>query len=356
MSRFALLADLENETSSEGRREILRRVTDAMERKSPQGADMAQFDQILSSVAAEYSTHIRADLSRVIAGQDGLFTCSAQMFAMDEAIEVAAPVLTHSKALSEETLLKVIQSRGQDHMLAVTGRADLGHRVSHALVEHGDDKVLSSLLANDKAQIAPHTFDAVAKRAELNTDLQAPMIKRSDVPLDMLNDMYLKVEGKLRKEILEKFSHVPAEDVENAFRRSRGRLAAQLGGAPADLTAAKVRVASLSKQGVLIPPALINILREGPGSRTTFMLAFATLVDVEFDLVQRTVEKHDIDTLALLCRGADFPKGLFVALAIALDGEDKGLANAEHFTALYESVPVLAAQRALRFWKVRHAA
>jgi hypothetical protein len=125
---------------------------------------------------------------------------------------------------------------------------------------------------------------------------------------------------------------------------------------PADMAAAKVRVGILTKQGDLKPPLLVSLLREGQSARTAFVLAFANLVDVEFDLVQRAVQEHDLDTVALLCRGADFQRALFVALAIALDGKDQGLAGADGFGQMYESVPVVAAQRALRFWKVRASA
>ena len=356
MSRFARLADLAKETSSDGRREILREVTDAMERGGLSGGDVAHFDDILSTVAAAYSTQVRADLARLVAHSDTVFPGAAQAFALDEKIEVAAPVLKHSRALSEETLLKVISSRGQDHMMVISTRPDIEHRVSHALVERGNDAVVSSLLANDKAQIAPVTFDAVAKRAETSAALQAPMIRRKDLPLDVLSEMYQSVEASLRKEILEKFAHVPPEAVENSFRRSRVRMKAKLGGEPADMIAAKMRVAELVRQAALIPPMLISLLREGAAGRTAFMLAFANLADVEFGLVQRSVEQGDIDTVALLCRGANFERALFVSLALALNPKDGGLSAADQFGVLYESVPVIAAQRALRFWKVRHGA
>ena len=80
------------------------------------------------------------------------------------------------------------------------------------------------------------------------------------------------------------------------------------------------------------------------------------LADVDFELIQRTVGNHDLDTVALLCRGANFDRALFVTLAINLDGKDRGMAAAEEFGKLYEAVPVIAAQRALRFWKVRAVA
>jgi len=354
--RFALLAGLDKETTSEGRRELLRRVTDAMAGGAAQGQDPALFDHLLASVAADYSAQVRADLAQLIVGNDNMFVASAQMFAMDDKIEVAAPVLKHSRVLTEETLLKVIQNKSQDHMMAVTGRPEISTVVSHALVERGNDAVVGALLANDNASIAPETFDIVGQRAETNPVLQSPMVGRRDVPLEMLNHMYHQVEAKVRREIMEKFSHVPAEEVESAFRRNRGKAAAIYGGAPADMAAAKLRVGILAKHGDLKPPVLVSLLREGPSARTAFMLAFANLVDVEFNLVQRTVEEQDLDTVALLCRGADFQRALFVALAIALDSKDQGLAGADEYGRMYESVPVVAAQRALRFWKVRASA
>jgi len=69
--------------------------------------------------------------------------------------------------------------------------------------------------------------------------------------------------------------------------------------------------------------------------------------------VLQAADGPNLDTLALLSRGAGFDRGLFVTLAVGLDKTSHGLAKAEEFGALYESVPVQAAQRALRFWKVR---
>jgi hypothetical protein len=78
---------------------------------------------------------------------------------------------------------------------------------------------------------------------------------------------------------------------------------------------------------------------------------------MEPHLVERVVEGHDIDTLALLCRGSGVDRAAFTTMAIALDAEPgRAMAGAADFMKLYESVPVTAAQRALRFWKVRAAA
>jgi uncharacterized protein (DUF2336 family) len=271
---------------------------------------------------------------------------------MDE-IEVAAPVLKHSDALSEDVLLRVVAEKSQAHMMAVTQRSAVSPRVSHALVERGGDDVVSSLLRNEGAAIADQTYDKVMERADTSPLLQESLVRRKSVPLDLLNELYLKTEAGLRQEIIAKFGQVEPAELEKAFERSRFRLTNRYRQLPEDIAAARKNLAALEARRQLVPAALATLLREGTGTRTTFLLAFAKLADVEFEVVQRAAEGPDLDTLALLCRGAGFDRGLFVTLAVGLDKAGGGLAKAEEFGALYESVPVQAAQRALRFWKVR---
>ena len=254
--RFAKLAELSSQTSSEGRRELLRQVTEQLSSHGG-SSDMAGFDQLLSAVASDYSTQVRADLAKLISGNDAQFACSAQLFALDE-IAVAEPVLRHSKVLTEDTLLKVIAEKGQTHMMAVTGRQDISERISHALVEKGDDHVVSSLLKNDGARIAAHTYEAVAVRAQDSEILQAPLVRRADVPADLLNDLYVKVEKGLRQEILKKFNHLSEAELEEAFHRSRERLSKQYGGAPEDMAASTKRINAMARQNLLQPATLVT--------------------------------------------------------------------------------------------------
>jgi len=354
MSRFALLKELPNRTSSEARRDLLRQVTESLSGRdgAPSAEETAELDRIMASVASEFSTQVRAEFARLVASQAAHFGQAAERFAMDE-IEVAAPVLKHSDALSEDVLLKVVAEKSEAHMMAVTQRSTVSPRLSHALVERGGDEVVSSLLRNEGADIADTTYDMVMERADASPLLQEGLVRRKSVPLDLLNELYLKTEAGLRQEIMAKFGQVEPAELEKAFERSRFRLTNRYRQLPEDIAAARKNLAALEAKRQLLPATLVSLLREGASVRTTFLLAFAKLVDVEFEVVQRAVEGPDLDTLALLCRGTGFDRGLFVTLAGMLDKSGDGLGKAEEFGALYESVPVQAAQRAIRFWKVR---
>ena len=353
--RFAMLADLAKETTSEGRRELLRRVTEALDPAAPLAADeITAFDDVLAAIASDYSTQVRAQIARLIASSLSPFSRSAQRFAMDD-IEVARPILEHSEALTEDTLLRVVNQKSQDHMMAVTRRRRISEAVSHALVERGDDAVVTSLLTNQRAEIGTEAYGMVAKRAETSPVLQAPLVRRSGVPIELLNHLYMKVEADLRREIVGKFESVPPEELEAAFRRSRTRLSNRYS-QPEDFELSKRRIDGMQRSGALIPQVLASLMREGPAARTAFKIAFARLTDVEFDLIERVVEGQDLDTVALLCRGSSFDRALFVSLAVGLDRSDRALDGADEFAKLYESVPIQAAQRAIRFWKIRAAA
>jgi len=354
MSRFALLKDLPNRTSSEARRELLREVTQSLSGRDGAltGAETADLDRIMASVASEFSTQVRAEFARLVAASPAHFTQAAEQFALDE-IEVAAPVLQHAAQLSDDLLLKVVAEKSEAHLMAVTQRSSVSWRVSHALVEHGGDDVVSSLLGNEGADIADKTYDIVMERADESPRLQAGLVRRKSVPLELLNELYHKTEAGLRQEIMAKFDQVDVAELEKAFERSRIRLTCRYRQLPEDIALARKNLAALEAKRQLAPAVLLNLLREGASTRTTFLLAFAKLAEVEFEVIQRAVDEPNLDTMALLCRSAGFERGLFVSLAVALDKSGEGLAKAQEFAGLYESVPVHAAQRAMRFWKVR---
>jgi len=281
MSRFALLKDLPGRTSSEARRELLRQVTEGLSGRGgvPSAEDTAELDRVMASVASEFSVQVRAEISRLVAANAMHFAHAAERFALDE-IEVAEPVLKHSDALSEDVLLKVVAEKSEAHMMAVTQRSSVSSRVSHALVERGGDEVVSSLLHNDGADITGKTYDMVMERADASPMLQAGLVRRKSVPLDLLNELYLRTETGLRQEIMARFGQVDPGELDKAFERSRLRLNSRYRQLPEDIAAARRNLATLEAKRPLVPADLVRLLREGTGTRTTFLLAFSKLADV----------------------------------------------------------------------------
>jgi uncharacterized protein (DUF2336 family) len=336
-NNFALLLDLAKEGSSEKRRELLRQITDVFlaQPSNRSEKEAVLFDEIVSAVASDLETQVRIELSRKIADTVAPLRHTARRLAMDE-IAVARPVLERSSALTDDDLVEVIDKKTQDHMLAVTKR---------------EDHIVVSLLQNATAKIDHKTYARVAERAEASPVLHAPLVRNANVPLDILNKVYLRVELDLRREIMRKFHGVSPAELEAALEVSRTHLSAAYGALPLDYPHAREHITKLTQAGTLNPAMLVQLLREE--HHTAFLIAFAQLVDVDFELGQRLVEAQDLDALAILCRGAGFDRGLFVTICIMIGDGGGGLSKTEEYGQIYELVPVAAAQRALRFWKVR---
>jgi uncharacterized protein (DUF2336 family) len=191
----------------------------------------------------------------------------------------------------------------------------------------------------------------VAGRVQDSPVLHAPFVRNQRVPIDLLNSVYLKVEAGLRREIMQKFQGVAPSELEAALNASRTALSTAYGALPEDYSSASEYIAGLEKWNPLKPPILVQLLREN--RHTAFLIAFSKLVEIDFNLARRLVETNDLDAMAMLCRGSGFDRGLFVTLCIMISGETGGLGSTDAFRDLYEQVPQAAAQRAIRFWRVR---
>ncbi len=61
--RYSLLRELSRQSTSEQRRELLRKVTDALDSRAPSQAEFDELDGVLSAVAKEYSTQVRTEFA-----------------------------------------------------------------------------------------------------------------------------------------------------------------------------------------------------------------------------------------------------------------------------------------------------
>jgi len=353
-TNFALLMKMAKEPSSEKRRELLRQITD-MFLTDPGGhsaASYAAFDEIAGTLISDFTFEVRSELAQTLTKSSLPLGRTARRLAMDD-IEIARPVLESWNALTESDLLDVVGTKSQDHMKAVTKRAEIGERVSGALVEHGEDRVVAELLSNKEAKINRETYEKVTERSRNSTILQAPLVRRKGVPLDLLNDLYASVAVELRQQILKQYEEVSPQELDAALERSRTRVSKTYGALPEDFEIAQRQLKVLEKAGELKAALLVRLMRDGPKSRTLYLLALAKLTDTDYEVVCRLMEAHDVDALALLCRAAGFDRPLFVTLSLAVANDDHAMSKLEEFGTLYEQVPVMTAQRAVRFWKLR---
>ena len=91
-------------------------------------------------------------------------------------IEVAEPILRNTRSFTDDDLVKIVSEKGTKYQIAVSQRINVSETVSDALVDHGNDDVVKSLLQNQSANISENTFDKVIVRAQENSDLHGPCL------------------------------------------------------------------------------------------------------------------------------------------------------------------------------------
>ena len=352
-SRLVDLISLARETSSVKRRELLREVTDLFFGAQPSagGAELELFDTVLTQLSAEMEEAVRAELAHRFA--DASVAPGRLVFTLaNDSIDVAEPVLTRSKALSEEDLLEVVKTKGQEHLRAVSQRSEVSEAVSEVIVDRGDDQTLGVLLRNDGARLSRTASEAAVERATRNPDLHEAVVARPNLPPDLLNEMYFVVEARLRQRILEENAKLDPALLEQALTAGRKRVAAKDGALPADYDQAEAYVTELRAAGELTPRVLARFLRSG--GMTHFLVALAQLADIDFHTAKRIVEKKELDGLAVVCKAADLDRALFLTYALVLLGQTAdAMGRAQEYGRLYADLPRETALRTLRFWRMR---
>ena len=354
-SRFGKLIELARTPDSAQRRELLREVTDLFFETSGARSDRETdlFGDVLQLVSAEMQDSVLAELAERFADAEDAPVGLMRDLA-NHAFEVAAPVLQRSKALDEPTLIQIVNYQSQQHIKAVAQRETVSEKLSDAIVQFGDDHALDALMRNEGAQVSRTSMEAAVDRARRNALLHEGVVSRSDLPLDLLNDMYFVVAANLREQIMQRNASVDPATLDAALAKARERLKRTVGDLSAEAKNAMSFIQSKKAAGELNARMLVSLYREA--KQMHFLYGLAEVTNVDAETVSGMLERRDVDALAMLCRAANVERPLFVTLAVLTCGGEEAMTRAEEFGRMYNNVPVEAAQRAVRFFKVRKAA
>jgi len=201
-----LISDLENAvaTRSVETGTILRRVTDLfLVNAGHYSADQLElYDGILKVLIAAVEVSARMELAQRLAPVDGAPPDTIRTLALDDAIEVAEPVLSQSSALDDETLTHCITIKGQEHLLAIATRNKLSQTVSDQLVTKGNIEVLRTLASNPGAAISDLGFGILVKKSTDDDWLSERVARRIDIPEHHLRELISKASEIVRQRLI----------------------------------------------------------------------------------------------------------------------------------------------------------
>ena len=213
--------------------------------------------EIFRLLVNEAVTMVRAALSDNLKNSADLPHDIALTLAQD-VDEVALPMLEFSEVLTDEDLIGIIQTQGEEKQKAVARREGVSEEVSEALVDHGTVEVVTTLVRNKTASISEQTLQKVVDDYGEIEDVQEPLIDRSSLPISVIERLVAKVSERLKETLVAKHE-LPADMAADLILESREQATVGLvsGRATSDAELLQL-VRQLRDHGRLTPSLLLR--------------------------------------------------------------------------------------------------
>jgi uncharacterized protein (DUF2336 family) len=188
MATFSSLIDeIQDATLSRSTKRQLRaltRITDLFVAGSGRYSNqqIELFDGVFKTLVSVIELKTRAKLARQVATNPNAPATLVRAFAFDDAVTVAAPVLTQSTALSESDLVVSARTQSQGHLYAIAQRRTISEAITEILIERGEPIVVHTVAKNEGARFSDDSFRELVERSVDDTQLALHVGTRCDIP------------------------------------------------------------------------------------------------------------------------------------------------------------------------------
>jgi uncharacterized protein (DUF2336 family) len=351
-SIIAELEDAVRSGSSEKRVSTLRQVTDLFlhggERLSED--QIKVFDDVLCHLITRVETRAKAELSKRLATLDYAPLEVIQQLARDDKIAVAEDILVRSNRLTTDTLVEIASTKGQDHLFAISGRADLPEVVTDVIVNRGERRVVRKLAGNTSARFSEAGYAGMVVHAEADDELTEILGLRTDLPINFLRDLLRRATDAVRARLMA----IAPPELQEEVSRVLKAIADAAGTEPQqtrDFTRAEAIVRRMKGLNELNDAAIIKLAESRRFDEVTAALAIQT--NVPCALIAKVMEGHRADLMLIPCRAAALAWPTVKAILTyrqvkpRIDERTLEIAGKD-----YGKLSVETAQRTLRFWQL----
>ena len=352
----SLIAELERAThsgSSARCAETMRRVTELFltgaERYSED--QVLLFENVFEFLVIRIEERAREELATRLALVDHAPVRLIRRLAQDDAIAVAAPVLTHSIRLAGSDLIQIARSKSQAHLLAISGRKHLEEALTDVLLDRGNRDVIYKLAGNAGAHFSEQGFTTLVVKAEADDRLAETVGLRVDVP----RQLFERLLGQAAKTVRTRLLAMAPPATQREVRRVLDTVAKEVGWettAPRDLTRAQERAAIMRRAGKLDETAVAGFARAHQYDDVVATLALMCAAPLH--VIDQLMSSPRDDGLLVPCRVAklSWPTVDTIlqhrGVRHALTGYDR-----EKLKAEYGRLSQATAQRLLGFWQAQ---
>jgi uncharacterized protein (DUF2336 family) len=354
-----LIAELESAVkggSPQRRVQMLRQVTDLF----LSGTDRLNthqiefFDDVLVRLMERIEAQALSQLSTSLADSASAPKEAVRRLAYHQEAAVAVPILLKSDALSESDLIEIAGSRGQQHLLAISGRKVLNEAVTDVLLKRGDTSVCRVLANNAGAHFSDLGYTALVASADRDGSVAESLSLRLDIPARMLRELLARATEAARSRLLKAASPEMRERIQAAIEGIAAQISAKIP-EPIDYSEAESTVLALSRTGKLNDSAVnrFALRRE----HTNVVAALSLLSAVTIEAIKPLMEESGCNGLIVACRASrlSWPTTLAVINNRTVTRRFPKQ-EIEQGKEVFETLTLSAAQRTIRFWFARSSA
>jgi uncharacterized protein (DUF2336 family) len=344
------LEDVVQHGSAEKRAETLRRITSLFLDEALNFNDdhIALFDDVMGYLIEEIEAKALAELSRRLAPVANAPTGVVRTLAGNDDIAVAAPVLRQGR-LADPDLMRIAETKGQAHLLALAARKGISEALSEILVARGDREVSRSIANNSQAQLSENSFSTLVKRAEDDNVLAERVGMRTDIPPRLFRQLLMQASEVVQNRLLAQARPETQAEIRRILRKVTDEVAAAA--APRNYAAALDAVSALHKQRKLTETDIADYARSGKYEET--IAALATVCSVPIEVVDRLISGERANPVLILARAASFGWTTVREIMSARPGVKPSPQALDAAYENFERLTSATAQRVVRFWQVR---
>jgi uncharacterized protein (DUF2336 family) len=280
--------------SAAQRADVLRRITDLFLQYAPACNDeqIALFDDVMLRLVDRIEHHALVRLSAQLAPLGNAPAGVIHALAADDDADVATPVIRQSPVLTDDALVEIARSKGEDHLTAIADRAVVTEKVTDALVERDNPAVTLRVTRNTGARFSRHALMTVAHRASDDAELAETMVRRDDVPPDIFQNLLIKATELVRERLLKNAEPEARARVNDVLADVANHVATSEGGAQAFVLT--------SKDPIRLKLQIGTCARAGKRSETVASLAALSKLPIQ--AVQSLLNAEAEDAVLILCK------------------------------------------------------
>jgi uncharacterized protein (DUF2336 family) len=350
----ALIPELEDAVQGgtpERRSNIARQITTLFLDSSRQfnEAQIQLFDDVLVRLVNEIEDRARAELSRRLAPVVNAPREVLRRLANDDDIAISGPVLSQSPRLEEADLVEIAKSKGQSHLIAISGRSHIHETLTDILIARGDRDVVRLIAGNPGARLSDSGYSSLVRRAERDGNLAETVIQRADMTDELFRELLTRATEVVQQRLLA----VAKPETQAEIRRVLADVSSAVGESarPArDFSEAQAQAERLRIGGTLGESELSRLAAAGRYEDVVAVLASVSSVPI--DVVDKLMSGDRPDPVLILCKAAGFEWQTAKALILlrpAVNG--KSSSALDHAAGNFERLSASTAQRVVRFWQ-----